>query len=126
MSHLGGVGLKHILDERLLDSKHLRELALQLWGRPARFSRLKPLGCLALLQAAQRQACMLRLLLEQLKAALQVCRRTRLVSSRLLERGALMTLACSSMVKLLQVKSLSTYCLYSSSTSLWLIAPGLV
>lgn len=52
--------------------------------------------------------------------------RARAVSSRLLERGATMTLACSSSEKLDQVISGSTYCLYSSRISLWLIAPGLV
>ena len=52
--------------------------------------------------------------------------RARAVSSRLLERGATMTLACSSREKLDQVISGSTYCLYSSRISLWLIAPGLV
>ena len=49
---------------------------------------------------------------------------TRPVSSRLLERGAMMTLACSSREKFFQLNSGSMYDLYSSRISLWLMALG--
>lgn len=42
-------------------------------------------------------------------ASIYVQARTRVVSRRLLERGALMTSACSSTVKFFQVNSGSTY-----------------
>ena len=51
---------------------------------------------------------------------------TLAVSRRLLERGAMMTFACSSRLKFFQLKSGSMYDLYSSRISLWLMAPGLV
>jgi len=142
------VGLKHVLDERLADRQQLRELPLDLRpGRPLsavqagrrKRRRAAPSGSAAHGCSSRGRACSLRASPQratktgrraasgpsQAPAGLagRARARARPVSSRLLERGATMTLACSASEKLAQVISGSTYC---SRISLWLIAPGLV
>lgn len=117
LTHLGCVGLEHILDERLPDGQQLGELARDLDRHDKRSresSRVHALSAARMASTPPAGAAPGRQAGKPAQRGVGCCPLTRSVSSRLLLRGATMTLACSSTVKLAHVNSGSMYCLYSS------------